>query len=149
MQKKPIRDIDVSNKRVLVRVDFNVPLENGTISDDTRIRAALPTLEYLLAQQASLILCSHLGRPKGKPNPAYSLTPAAERLSQLINRPVQMASDCIGRVVKDQAAGLQPGQILLLENVRFHVEEEANDAIFAKSLVLSLIVATIPPSRRN
>ena len=134
MQKKSIRDIDVSNKRVLVRVDFNVPLENGTISDDTRIRAALPTLEYVLERQASLVLCSHLGRPKGKPNPEYSLKPTAERLSQLINRPVQMASDCIGPVVKDQAAALQSGQILLLENLRFHAEEEANDAAFSQEL---------------
>lgn len=134
MQKKTIRDIDISNKRVLVRVDFNVPLEHGTISDDTRIRAALPTLEYLLERQTSLVLCSHLGRPKGKPNPDYSLVPAAERLSQLINRSVQMASDCVGSAVKDQAASLSPGQILLLENLRFHAEEEANDVRFSLEL---------------
>lgn len=134
MQKKSIRDIDVDNKHVLVRVDFNVPLENSTVSDDTRIRAAVPTLEYLIERRAKLVLCSHLGRPQGKPNPQFSLKPAAERLSQLLNRPVQMAADCVGTTVKVQAAGLQPGQILVLENVRFHAEEEANDAAFSQEL---------------
>ena len=134
MQKKSIRDMNVSHKRVLVRVDFNVPLENGIISDDTRIRAALPTLEYVLERQASLILCSHLGRPKGKPNSEYSLAPTAERLSQLISRPVHMVSDCVGPAVKDQASALRSGQILLLENLRFHAEEEANEAAFSQEL---------------
>ena len=134
MQKKTIRDIELDNKHVLVRVDFNVPLENGTVSDDTRIRAALPTLEYLLERKAKLILCSHLGRPKGKPSPEFSLKPAAERLSQLINRPVQMAADCVGAGVKAQAAALQSGQIFVLENLRFHAEEEANDPTFSQEL---------------
>lgn len=134
MPKKSIRDLDLDGKRVLVRVDFNVPLENGRVSDDTRIRAALPTLEYLIERRAKLILCSHLGRPKGRPNPAYSLKPAAERLSQLIERPVQMASACVGPGVKDQAAALRPGQLLLLENLRFHAEEEANEATFCREL---------------
>jgi phosphoglycerate kinase len=134
MPKKSIRELDVDGKRVLVRVDFNVPLANGRVSDDTRIRAALPTLEYLIERHAKLILCSHLGRPKGRSDPAYSLKPAAERLSQLIERPVQMAPDCIGPVVKEQAAAVRPGQLLLLENLRFHPEEEANEATFCREL---------------
>ena len=134
MPKKSIRELDLDGKRVLVRVDFNVPLDNGRVSDDTRIRAALPTLEYLIERHAKLILCSHLGRPKGRSDPAYSLKPAAERLSQLIERPVQMAPDCIGPVVKEQAAAVRPGQLLLLENLRFHPEEEANEATFCREL---------------
>ena len=100
MSKKTIQHIDVAGKRVLVRVDFNVPLENSTVGDDTRIRAALPTIRYLLEHDAQPILCSHLGRPKGKPERKYSLTPVAERLRQLLSRPVQMAPDCIGPVVE-------------------------------------------------
>ena len=134
MPKKSIREFDLDGKCVLVRVDFNVPLDNGRVSDDTRIRAALPTLEYLIERHAKLILCSHLGRPKGRSDPAYSLKPAAERLSQLIERPVQMAPDCIGPVVKEQAAAVRPGQLLLLENLRFHPEEEANEATFCREL---------------
>ena len=134
MQKKSMRDLDLNGKRVLVRVDFNVPLDNGGVSDDTRIRAALPTLNYLIERGARLILCSHLGRPKGHPSPAYSLRPAAERLSQLIGRPVRMASDCVGPAVQEQAAALQAGQLLLLENLRFHPQEEANEAAFCREL---------------
>ncbi len=134
MPKKSIRDLDLDGKRVLVRVDFNVPLEQDTVSDDSRIRAAMPTLEYLIERRAKLILCSHLGRPKGRPTPAYSLKPTAERLSQLLKQPVRMAPDCVGPAVKAQAAAVQPGQLLLLENLRFHPEEEANEVTFCQEL---------------
>ena len=136
MAKRTIRDLDVAGKRVLVRVDFNVPLddEDGRIVDDTRIRAALPTVEHLLAQGASVILMSHLGRPHGQRVPALSLAPVAERLSQLLGRAVGMAPDCVGAEVAAQAAALQPGQVLLLENVRFHPEEEQNEQTFAQQL---------------
>ena len=135
MAKRTIRDLDVAGKRVLVRVDFNVPLdEAGRIIDDTRIRAALPTIEHLLAQGASVILMSHLGRPQGQRVPALSLTPVAERLGQLLGRAVGMAPDCVGAEVAAQAAVLQPGQVLLLENVRFHPEEEQNEQTFAQQL---------------
>jgi phosphoglycerate kinase len=134
MNKKMIRDVDVSGKRVLVRVDFNVPLENGTVSDDTRIRAALPTIQYLIDHKAKTILCSHLGRPKGKPNPAYSLGPVGVRLSQLLEREVRTAPDCVGLVVQDLVNTLQPGGVLLLENLRFHPEEEANETGFVQAL---------------
>lgn len=135
MAKRTIRDLDVADKRVLVRVDFNVPLdEAGRIIDDTRIRAALPTVEHLLAQGASVILMSHLGRPLGQRIPALSLAPVAERLSQLLGRAVGMAPDCVGTEVEAQAAALQPGQVMLLENVRFHPEEEQNEQTFAQQL---------------
>ncbi len=134
MNKKTVRDIDMAGKRVLVRVDFNVPLEKSRVSDDTRIRAALPTIMYILGCGAQLILCSHLGRPKGKPEAKYSLRPVAERLGQLLNRPVQMAPDCIGPVVEGMTKKLPRGGVLLLENLRFHAEEEANDARFAQAL---------------
>ena len=134
MSKKTIQHIDVAGKRVLVRVDFNVPLENSTVGDDTRIRAALPTIRYLLEHDAQPILCSHLGRPKGKPESKYSLTPVAERLRQLLSRPVQMAPDCIGPVVGGMSKNIPRGSVLLLENLRFHAEEEANDAEFAQAL---------------
>ena len=135
MTKRTIRDLDVASKRVLVRVDFNVPLdEAGRIIDDTRIRAALPTIEHLLSQGASVILMSHLGRPQGRRVPALSLAPVAERLSQLLGRAVGMAPDCVGAEVAAQAAALQPGQVLLLENVRFHPEEEQNEQTFAQQL---------------
>ena len=135
MAKRTIRDLDVAGKRVLVRVDFNVPLdEAGQIVDDTRIRAALPTIEHLLAQGASVILMSHLGRPQGQQVPALSLAPVAERLSQLLGRAVGMAPDCVGAEVAAHAAALQPGQVLLLENVRFHPEEEQNEQTFAQQL---------------
>ena len=136
MAKRTIRDLDVAGKRILVRVDFNVPLddEDGRIVDDTRIRAALPTIEHLLAQGASVVLMSHLGRPRGQRVPALSLAPVAERLSQLLGRAVGMAIDCVGAEVAAQAAALQPGQVLLLENVRFHPGEEQNEQTFAQQL---------------
>ena len=135
MAKRTIRELDVAGKRVLVRVDFNVPLdEAGRIIDDTRIRAALPTVEHLLTQGASVILMSHLGRPHGQRVPALSLAPVAERLSQLLGRAVGMAPDCVGAEVAAQAAALQSGQVLLLENVRFHLEEEQNERTFAQQL---------------
>ena len=134
MDKKTVRDVDVRGRRVLVRVDFNVPLENGRVSDDTRIQATLPTLQFLIDRGAKLVLCSHLGRPKGRPNPAYSLGPVADRLSQLLERPVQMAPDCVGPAVGDMIEEMQPGDVVLLENPRFHPEEEANDTTFAREL---------------
>ena len=135
MNKKTIRDIDVAGKRVLVRVDFNVPLDaEQHITDDTRITAALPTIQYLLDHRAAVILMSHLGRPKGKAVDTMRLTPVAQHLSALLDKPVQMAPDCIGPAVEALAKNLQPGQVLLLENLRFHNEEEQNDAEFARQL---------------
>lgn len=135
LRKATVRDIDVRGKRVLERVDFNVPLDdNGQITDDTRIRASLPTISYLLDNGAALILMSHLGRPKGQPNQKYSLRPVAARLSELLGRPVALAPDCVGPDVEAQARALQPGDVLLLDNLRFHAEEEANDPAFAKQL---------------
>jgi len=135
MDKKTVRDVDVKGKRALVRVDFNVPLDaERNITDDTRIRASLPTIQYLLDNGAAVILMSHLGRPKGAVNEKYSLAPVAQRLSTLLGRPVQMAPDSVGPQVEAQAKALQPGQVLLLENLRFHKEEEKNDAEFAKQL---------------
>jgi phosphoglycerate kinase len=134
MNKKTIRDIDFTNKRALVRVDFNVPIKDGTVTDDTRITAALPTIKYLIDHQAKVILMSHLGRPKGGPDPKYSLAPTAIRLGQLLNRTVLMASDCIGAEVEKLVNTLKPGDILILENVRFHPEEEKNDGAFADQL---------------
>ncbi len=135
MDKATVRDIDVRGKRALERVDFNVPLDDtGAISDDTRIRASLPTIQYLLDHGASVVLMSHLGRPKGQVNPKYSLRPVAERLSELLGRPVPLASDCVGPAVEAQAKELKPGEALLLENLRFHPEEEANDPNFARQL---------------
>ena len=119
---------------MLVRVDFNVPLENGGVADDTRLQAALPTLRFLIDRQAKLVLCSHLGRPKGKPNPADSLGPVADRLGQLLEKPVQMAPDCVGPAVERLIDAMQGGDVLLLENLRFHPGEEANDATFAREL---------------
>ncbi len=144
MKKKTVRDIDVAGKRVLVRVDYNVPRDKttggirgdkatGAILDDARIRATLPTLEYLREQGAKIILASHLGRPEGR-DPSLSLAPIAQRLSELLDASVQMASDCIGPEVERATQALQPGEVLMLENVRFHPEEEANDPNFAKAL---------------
>ncbi|MBE3561104.1 MAG: phosphoglycerate kinase [Ktedonobacteraceae bacterium] len=135
MNKKTIRDIDVSGKRVLVRVDFNVPLdEQRHITDDTRIVASLPTIRYLLDHGAAVILMSHLGRPGGQAVDKLRMAPVAQRLGELLNRPVQAATDCIGPGVEAQAKALQPGQVLLLENLRFHKEEEKNNADFARQL---------------
>jgi phosphoglycerate kinase len=135
MNKKTIRESDVVGKRVLVRVDFNVPLDaQWQITDDTRIRVALPTIRYLLNHGAAVILCSHMGRPKGQKVESMRLTPAARRLSELLNRPVQMAPDCVGPEVERMAQALQPGQVLMLENLRFHQEEEKNGADFARQL---------------
>jgi len=136
MNKKSVRDVDVSGKRVLVRVDLNVPLdeETGAISDFTRIRAVLPTIQYLIDSQARVILCSHMGRPKGKVVPHLSLAQVADQLSKLLERPVAMASDCVGAEVEQAAAGLMDGEILMLENLRFHAEEENNDPQFARAL---------------
>ena len=133
--KKTIEDINPSGKRVLVRCDFNVPQdENGNITSDKRIVAALPTVKYLIDKGARVILCSHLGRPKGEVNPKFSLKPVAARLSELLEKPVKMAEDVIGDSAKALAAGLADGEVMLLENVRFHKEEEKNDADFAKAL---------------
>jgi phosphoglycerate kinase len=132
--KKIVTDLDVSGKRVLVRVDFNVPLKDGEVSDDTRIRAALPTIQYLLDENAAVILCSHLGRPKGEVQSEFSLHPVADHLSTLIGQPVTFAEDCIGTIAEQAAQELQPGEVLLLENTRFHAGEKQNDPKMAKQL---------------
>ncbi len=132
--KKTIRDINLKGKKVLVRVDFNVPIKDGIVSDDTRIRAALPTIQYLLDQGAAVILCSHLGRPKEGPDPQFSMKPTAEHLSKLIGKPVAFAEDCIGPIAEQAAAQLKPGDILVLENTRFHKGETKNDPEMAKQL---------------
>ena len=135
MKKKTFKDIEVANKKVFVRVDFNVPQDDmGRITDDTRIRAALPTINYLVKQKAKVILCSHLGRPKGVVNEKYSLKPVSERLAELMNMPVKMAEDVIGDSAKGLVKEMKEGEIVLLENVRFHAEEEKNDPAFAKEL---------------
>src|SRR5438128_1071463 len=132
MPKISIQDLDLDGKRVFIRVDFNVPLASGgqEITSDKRIRASLPTIQYALEQGAALILASHLGRPKGKPNPEMSLKPVAKRLAELLAKPVKMAPDCVGPEV--EAMKPAPGEVLLLENLRFHPEEEKNDPEFAK-----------------
>src|SRR6266404_7497374 len=135
MPKLSIRDLDLAAKRLFIRVDFNVPLDDsGLITDDTRIRETLPTLDFALKGGASLILASHLGRPKGKPNPKMSLAPVAARLGELLHRPVTFAPDCVGPDTEAAAKALPPGGILLLENLRFHPEEEKNDATFSQQL---------------
>ncbi|HVL39703.1 MAG TPA: phosphoglycerate kinase, partial [Fimbriimonadaceae bacterium] len=134
LNKKTVRDIDVHGKRVLVRCDFNVPLEEGVISDDRRITESLPTIRYLLDHGAAVILASHLGRPKGGASPEFSLGPVAKRLSELLGLEVALAPDCVGEEVRVMSHALAPGQVLLLENVRFHPEEEANDPAFAAEL---------------
>ena len=132
--KKTIRDIHLDGKQILLRADYNVPINDGHITDDYRIKQSLPTIEYLLDRHCSIVVCSHLGRPDGKRDEKYSLAPIAKRLSKLLDKPVQFADDCIGPEVEKQVKALEPGQLLLLENVRFHPEEEANDAGFAKQL---------------
>lgn len=134
LNKKTIEDIDVSGKKVLVRCDFNVPLDNGVITDDKRIRESLKTIKYLVDHHAKVILCSHLGRPKGEFNMKFSLAPIAVRLSELLGQKVEMASDVVGEDAQAKAAALKDGEIMLLENVRFHKEEEKNDPEFAKKL---------------
>jgi phosphoglycerate kinase len=135
MNKATIRDVDVQGKRVLMRVDFNVPLDKqGQVADDTRIRAALPSIRYLLEQDAAVILMSHLGRPDGQRVEKFSLKPAAQRLSLLLGRPIRLAPDCIGPETERMAEDLPLGEVLLLENLRFHKEEEKNDADFARQL---------------
>ncbi len=131
--KLSIRDLDLEGQRVFVRVDFNVPLKNGMIGDDTRIRSSLPTIQYAIEHGATVVLASHLGRPKGKVNPEMSLRPIADRLAALIGKPVTFATDCIGDAAR-QAIESAPGGVVLLENLRFHPEEEKNDPVFAKAL---------------
>ncbi|MBI2815944.1 MAG: phosphoglycerate kinase [Acidobacteria bacterium] len=135
MPKLSIRDLQLAGKRVFMRVDFNVPLsDTSQITDDTRIRQTLPTIKYALGQRASLVLASHLGRPKGKANPKMSLAPVAKRLGELLGQPVEFAYDCIGQPAEAAAAALPSGGVLLLENLRFHLEEEKNDPEFSKQL---------------
>jgi len=134
MDKKTVRDVELKGQRVLMRADFNVPLQDGIISDDNRIRAALPTITYILEQGASLVLMSHLGRPKGQVRPEFSLAPVARRLNELLGRPVTLAPDCVGPEVEALAAALQPGEVLLLENTRYHADEKTNDPAFAAQL---------------
>ena len=135
MDKKTIEKVDLKGKRVFIRADFNVPLdENGNITDDGRIRSTLPTINYALDAGAKVILASHLGRPKGKPSPKYSLAPVALRLNRLLNKEVKFAKDCIGPDVEHLVQGMRPGDVVLLENLRFHAEEEKNDEGFSKAL---------------
>jgi phosphoglycerate kinase len=134
MNKKTVRDVDLRGKRVLMRVDFNVPMADGVVTDDKRIRAALPTIQYVLDQGASVILMSHLGRPKGGPDPEFSLKAPAETLGKLLGKPVQMAPDCVGPAVEAMASALKPGDVLMLENTRFHKGEEKNDLELAERM---------------
>jgi phosphoglycerate kinase len=134
VNKLSITDLDLTGKRVFMRVDFNVPLDDGKITDDTRIEAALPSIRYVLEKGGRLVLASHLGRPRGKPEPKYSLKPVADRLGELLGKPVQFAPDCVGAEVERMVSNLENGDVLLLENLRFHAEEEKNDPAFAKQL---------------
>ncbi len=134
MNKKTVKDIDIKGKRVLMRVDFNVPMQDGKVTDDKRIKASLPTIQYVLDQGASLMLMSHLGRPKGGPDPEFSLKAASEVLSSLLGKPVKMAPDCVGPEVEKMAKALKPGEVLMLENTRFHAGEEKNDLDLAKQM---------------
>ena len=134
MQLNTIKEADLKGKRVLIRVDFNVPLKNGVVTDNTRIKAALPTVQYILDQGASLVVMSHFGRPKGQKNPDFSMAPIAKEFEKLLGKPVKLAPDVIGSEVEAEVKALKPGEVLLLENVRFYKEEEANDPEFAKTL---------------
>ena len=134
MNKKTVKDIDLKGKRVLMRVDFNVPMADGKVTDDKRIKASLPTIQYVLDQGASLMLMSHLGRPKGGPDPEFSLKAASEVLASLLGKPVKMAPDCVGPEVEKMAKALKPGEVLMLENTRFHAGEEKNDLDLAKQM---------------
>ena len=134
MGKRSVRDLDLRGKRVLLRLDLNVPLDGGRVLDDTRIAAALPTIRYLIEQGAAVICCSHLGRPNGQRDTDYDLTPAAVRLARLLQQSVQMAPDCVGEITSEMAAALKPGEVMVLQNLRFHAEEEANDPAFAAQL---------------
>jgi len=134
MNKVTIKDLDLRGKRVFIRVDFNVPLKDGGVTDDTRIRETLPTLELAIEKGARLVLASHLGRPKGGPDPKYSVQPAAKKLEQLLGKPVAFGKDCVGPGVEGQSKALRDGEVLVLENVRFHPEEEKNDEAFSKQL---------------
>ena len=138
MKKRTIKDVDLAGRRVLMRVDFNVPIEDGKITDDTRIRSSIPSIDYALGHRAKVVvLCSHLGRPKGKPKPEFSLKPVADRLSSLLKRTVVFAEDCVGEPVKKAVERAGDGGVVLLENLRFHAEEEKNDPAFAKQLAES------------
>lgn len=134
MDKLTIKDLDLRGKRVFLRVDFNVPLKDGVVTDDTRIRETLPTLKLAIEKGGRLVLASHLGRPKGGPDPKYSLRPAAKKLEELLGKPVAFAADCVGPGVEAQSKALRDGEVLVLENVRFHPEEEKNDENFARQL---------------
>jgi phosphoglycerate kinase len=134
LSKLTIAQLDLAKRRVFVRADLNAPLDRGTVTDDTRLRAVVPTLQYALKAGAAVVLASHLGRPKGKVAPEFSLRPIAERLESLLDQPVELAPDCVGTETLERARALSPGQVLLLENLRFHPEEEANDDGFARSL---------------
>src|ERR1700735_1341564 len=137
MTKLSIRDLQMKGKRVFIRVDFNVPLKDGKVTDDTRIRETLPTLRLAIERGARLVLASHLGRPKGKVDPKYSLEPVAARLRELLDKPVEFASDCVGADAITKSKALRDGDVLLLENVRYHPEEEANDPEFSRQLAQS------------
>ena len=132
MNQLSIRDLELSGKRVFIRVDFNVPLDAGRVSDDTRIRETLATLRLAIERGARLVLASHLGRPKGKVDPKYSLAPVAEKLGEMLGKPVAFAADCVGADAEAKSKALRNGEVLLLENVRYHAEEEANDPEFAE-----------------